>query len=202
MWETCDGRRERSYTSEQWEAMSWRASCLSVSFHRHNWSWNVKGGSRGVEGSPLASLCLLAAPLHTDWTVIQGRPHRSWCKACINLSSCLSVPHAMPVGLLHRHRAAIELSRCTKSMHWIFLLCLQPHPFCFLLSNIYPASCKWPLGKRKPRGRLVVPDLGSPCANAAYFLECFLQFSLNDSTEGFCITSDHRLTVLTGGNIS
>lgn len=68
--------------------------------------------------------------------------------------------------------------------------------------NIYHTSSKGPLGKRKPGSRLVVPDLGSPCANTAYFLECFLQFSLNDSAEGFCITSDHSLTVLTGGNIS
>lgn len=68
--------------------------------------------------------------------------------------------------------------------------------------NIYHTSSKGPLGKRKPGSRLVVPDLGLLSANAAYFLERFLQFSLNDSAKEFGITSDHSLTVLTGGNIS
>lgn len=68
--------------------------------------------------------------------------------------------------------------------------------------NIYHTSSKGPLGKRKPGSRLVVLDLGVLSANAAYFLDCFSQFGLNDSAKGFCITSDHSLTVLTGGNIS
>lgn len=68
--------------------------------------------------------------------------------------------------------------------------------------KICHTSSKGPLGKRKLGSRLVVPDLGMLSANTAYFLECFLQFGLNDSAKRFCITSDHSLTVLTGGNIS
>lgn len=77
-----------------------------------------------------------------------------------------------------------------------------PVPLLAKSIKICHTSSKGPLGKRKPGSRLVVPDLGMLSANTAYFLECFLQFGLNDSAKRFCITSDHSLTVLTGGNIS